>query len=67
MLGKEIKDYIDAHGLKQTKVAENAGIKVQTLNDILNCRRKVEAMEYFAICRALGVPVNYFEELLQDD
>ena len=67
MLGKAIKEYIDDHGLKQTKVAENAGMKVQTLNDILNCRRKVEATEYFAICRALGVPVSYFEDLLQNE
>lgn len=67
MLGRAIKEYIDDHGLKQKKIAEDAGMKPQTLSDILNCRRKVEAMEYFAICRALGVSVNYFEDVLQKD
>ena len=45
MLGRAIKEYIDENGIKQKKVAEDAGMKPQTLNDILNCRRKVEAMQ----------------------
>lgn len=66
MLGKEIKDYIEEAGLKQKKVAEDAGIKKQTLNDILNERRKVEATEYFLLCKALNVPLEYFALRLRE-
>lgn len=62
MLGRAIKEYIDKTGLKQKKVAEDAGMRPQTFNDILNGRRKVEAVEYFNICRALGVSADYFME-----
>lgn len=60
MLGQEIKKYIKEKDLKQTKVAKEAGIKPQVLSDIINERRKVEAMEYFYICRSLDVPLDYF-------
>lgn len=60
MLGNEIKKYIKEQDLKQTKVAKDAGIKPQVLSDILNERRKIEAMEYFAICQSLKVSVDYF-------
>lgn len=71
MLGKKIKEYMDSHGFKQVKVAENADMTPQTLNDILNGRRRLEAMEYFRICKALGVSMEYFtdeekEEVLQE-
>lgn len=60
MLGNEIKKYIKEQDLKQTKVAKGAGMKSQTLSDILNERRKIEAMEYFAICQSLNVSLDYF-------
>lgn len=67
MLGSEIKKYIEEKGLKQKKVAEDAGMKQQTLNDILNERRKVEAMEYFSLCRSLDLPLEYFASRLQEN
>lgn len=64
MLGKLIKTYVDLKGLKQTSIAKKSGISIQALNDILNERRRVEATEYFSICRALDVSVEYFEKLM---
>lgn len=62
MLGRMIKEYINTNGLKQKRVAEAAGMTPQALNDILNERRKVEALEYFRICRALNVEFDYFAD-----
>ena len=64
MLAEEISKYIDETGIKQKKVAEDAGLTQQQLSDICNGRRKVEAVEYFNICRALGVSLDYFPEKL---
>ena len=47
-------------------MAEKAGLPPQTLNDILNERRKMEVTEYFAICRALGKSTEYFQKLLEE-
>lgn len=66
MLSKAIKDYINASGMKQKKVAEAAHLSEQQLSDICSGRRKVEAVEYFNICRALGVSVDYFWNIIQE-
>lgn len=67
MLGKMIKTYISDNGLKQKKIAEDAGMTPQALNDVLNERRKVEATEYFDICKALKVSVDYFAEKIEQE
>lgn len=66
MLGKAIKAYIDERGLKQKKIAELANLSEQQLSDIFCGRRKIEAMEYFRICRALGVNVDYFQKQMEE-
>lgn len=66
MLGKLIKTYIKFKGLKQNVIAKKSDLSVQTLNDILNERRKIEATEYFAICKALEVSTEYFEQLITE-
>ena len=60
MLGTTIKKYIDDKGLKQQKVAMDAGLTAQQLSDICCERRKVDALEYFRICKALDVDLDYF-------
>lgn len=65
MLGSLIKDDINDKCLIQSKVATKAGIKNQTFNDMLNGRRKIDAIEYFSICRALDVSTDYFAEKLE--
>lgn len=57
-----IKKYLADNGIKQTFVAEKAGIKVNSFNSIMNgnVRLSVENME--KICKALNVPVDFFLE-----
>lgn len=66
MLGKLIKTYIEFKGLKQRTIAKKSGLSPQTLNDILNERRKIEVTEYFAICKSLEVSTEYFEKLMNE-
>lgn len=65
MLGRAIKEYIAACGIKQKKIAEEANLSEQQLSDICSGRRRIEAVEYFNICRALGVSVDYFWNVIQ--
>lgn len=62
MLGHIIKNYINDKGLIQSRIAKKAGIPISTFNDILNGRRKLDAVEYFYICCALEVSIDYFKD-----
>lgn len=59
-LGAAIKAYITEHGLKQKNIAEKSGFTVQTFNAVMNGQRKLEATEYFKVCDALQIPLDYF-------
>ncbi len=60
MLGERIKDYIDSQGLKLGAIAERIGIPMNTFSTMMNGKRKITAEEYFAICKALNVPLDMF-------
>ncbi len=62
MLGSKIKNHMEERGIKQTFLSEKTGIKPQIINAILNGNRKIETNEYFAICKALEKPLEYFFE-----
>ena len=61
-MGEKIKAYLDSHGIKQTFLAEQTGIAYSTISDICIRGRKVEVTEYYRICKALGVSLDYFFE-----
>lgn len=50
-----IKPTIDKSGLKQFVVAERTGLSQQQLCDISNKRRRFDANEMIAFCKAVGV------------
>ncbi|MBQ6832854.1 MAG: helix-turn-helix transcriptional regulator [Lachnospiraceae bacterium] len=60
MLGLKIRAYMDTKGIKQTYLSDKTGLPIQTVNAILNGNRKIEAVEYYAICQALERPLEYF-------
>ena len=60
MLGLKIKAYMDTKGIKQTFLAEKTGMGLAVVNAILNGNRKIEANEYFEICKALEIPLDFF-------
>ena len=62
MLNKRIKSYMEERGIKQSFLKEPLGMTASTLNALLNGNRKLSAEEYFKICDALDVPLEYFRK-----
>lgn len=60
MLGARIKAYADERGLKYSAIAERANISLNTFSAMINEKRRITAEEYFAICEAFEVPVDFF-------
>jgi transcriptional regulator with XRE-family HTH domain len=59
-LNAEIKRYLEENGIKQVFLQSRIGLGVSSLNALLNGNRGITAEEYFAICRALNLPLDYF-------
>ena len=57
---KEMKDFIEEIGIKQNVISAKTGISEAKLSFILQNKRKLEAGEYAAICKALDVPMAKF-------
>ena len=62
MVGARIKDYLTQKGIKQTFLAEKTGLTNSVISDICVRGRKVDAVEYYKICKALELPLEYFLE-----
>lgn len=63
MVGNKIKEYLRENGITQTFVAQKAGISNNAMSHICNKDRSIDCIEYYKICKALNVPLDYF---LQD-
>lgn len=66
MKGSDIKVYMAENGLKQTHIAEKAGIPKPIFCMMLNDKRKIEVNEYMRICDAIGVPLDQFKPHIPD-
>lgn len=62
VIGGKIKVYLQENGIKQSFVAEKSGLTDSIISDICNEKRKVDVIEYYKICKALQLPLNYFLE-----
>ena len=60
MLHKKIKKFMEERGIKQSFLKEYLGVTASTVNALLNGNRGISAEEYFKICDALKVPLDYF-------
>ena len=52
---------MEERGIKQSFLKDHLGMKASTVNALLNGNRKITAEEYFKICNALKVPLDYFK------
>lgn len=59
-VGERIKRYLEENGIKQTFVADKAGITVSKMNDICNRGKSIDCVTYYKVCTALGVPLESF-------
>ena len=62
MIGVEIKKYLSERGIKQAFLAEKTGLTNSQISDICIHDRKVDCIEYYKICKALDLPLDYFLE-----
>ena len=60
MLGARIKKYLDDNGIKQTFLAQKSGLTDSIISDICIHDRKIDCIEYYRICKALNLPLDYF-------
>lgn len=60
MLGEKIKNYLVEHGIKQRFLAEKLELPDPVISDMLSGQRKIDAVEYYQICKALRVSMEYF-------
>ena len=60
MIGDEIKNYLSEKGIKQAFLVEKTKLSPSQVSDICNNDRKLDCVEYYKICKALDLPLNYF-------
>lgn len=60
MVGKRISEYLAENGMKQNFLAEKTGMTASVISDICNGKRKIDCIEYYKICKALNLPLEYF-------
>ena len=60
-VGAMIKQYMLDRGINQSFVSSKTNIPTNTLNSILNSKRRLNAEEYFLICEVLDVPLQTFK------
>ena len=57
----KIKEYIKERGIRQTFLQRILGISPSSCSAMLNGKRGITVDEYFMICNALNVPLDYFK------
>lgn len=60
MIGTKIKDYLADNGIKQAFLAEKTGLSPSQVSDICIHDRKIDCIEYYKICKALNLELDYF-------
>ena len=66
MIGAKIRAYLEERGIKQAFLVERTGLNANIISDICLGNRKVDCIEYYKICKALGVPLETFLEGLEE-
>lgn len=62
MLNEKIKKFMEERGIKQSFLKERLGMTASAVNALLNGNRGISAEEYFKICDAFKVPLDYFRK-----
>lgn len=60
MLGSKIGNYIIENGYSKAEIARKIGMNKNAFTLITNGKRKVTAEEYYKICKALELPLDFF-------
>jgi transcriptional regulator with XRE-family HTH domain len=58
--GTKIKCYLKDHGISQTWLANETGLGIKKVNDIVNGNVRLVANDLALICKALNISADYF-------
>lgn len=67
MIGTKIKDYLADNGIKQAFLAEKTGLSPSQVSDICIHDRKIDCIEYYKICKALNLELDYFFKNMEEE
>lgn len=67
MIGTKIKDYLADNGIKQAFLAEKTGLSPSQVSDICIHDRKIDCIEYYKICKALNLELDYFFRDMEEE
>jgi len=67
MIGTKIKDYLADNGIKQAFLAEKTGLSPSQVSDICIHDRKIDCIEYYKICKALNLELDYFFKDMEEE
>ena len=62
MVGSKIKQYLTENGIKIKFLADKTGISQGVIYSICRDETKINIVDYFKICEALGLSADYFRE-----
>lgn len=59
---KNLFQYIEDKGIKKSAICEATGINQNAMSRSSRCVRRLTVDEYGAICRFIGMPMDYFRD-----
>ena len=67
-IGQKIKAYSAARGITQRFLGNAAEVSDNRISNVLTGKSEITVVEYYAVCKALGVKLEFFfeDESMQD-
>ena len=56
----KLAKYLEDQGITQSFISEKTGITKEKMSNILNGKRKLTGDELVAVCKVLGINLDYF-------
>ena len=66
-MGIKIKEYLATNGIKQAFLVERTGLSADKISGICSGKRGIDCMEYYKICMALNLELDYFFKDMEEE
>lgn len=61
-IGQKVKVYSASKGITQRYLGSAAGVSDSRISNVLKGKSEISVVEYYSICKALNVPLEFFFE-----
>ena len=61
-IGQKVKVYSASKGITQRYLGNAAGVSDNRITNVLKGKSEISVFEYYSICKALNVPLEFFFE-----